>query len=165
MTFSHRGMNVCPICEASLSHHTLYMGNLVPAYTMYHVFPCWQKKEARHRTDFEETVDFSFGLNSNPVVFKNYINRKQVVFRLSTLAKKEHSTGNIQLTSTLAGNIRCSNLKQLMFLVGTLNFPLGMWTCVPRRKVQNGIRMLCVLRWDNKQTPVHTIGVTLLSLL
>ena len=29
---------------ASLSHHTLYMGNLVPAYTMYHVLPCWQKK-------------------------------------------------------------------------------------------------------------------------
>ena len=34
------------ICEASISliHHTLYMGNLVPAYTMYGVFPCWQKK-------------------------------------------------------------------------------------------------------------------------
>ena len=29
----HRGMDVCPICEGSLSHHTLYMGNLVPAYT------------------------------------------------------------------------------------------------------------------------------------
>ena len=39
-------MNVCPICEASLSHHTLYIGNLVPAaYTMYHVFPCWQKEK------------------------------------------------------------------------------------------------------------------------
>ena len=25
-------MNVCSICEASLSHHTLYMGNLVPAW-------------------------------------------------------------------------------------------------------------------------------------
>ena len=37
-------MNVCLICVACLSHHTLYMGNLVPAYTMYHVFPCWQKK-------------------------------------------------------------------------------------------------------------------------
>ena len=37
-------MNVCLICEASLSHHTLYMGNLVPAYTMYHVFPCWKKR-------------------------------------------------------------------------------------------------------------------------
>ena len=49
-TLSHRGMNVCLICEASLSHHTLYMGNLVPAYTMYHVFPCWQKREK----DFEE---------------------------------------------------------------------------------------------------------------
>ena len=24
--FPHRGMNVCPICEASLSHHTLCMG-------------------------------------------------------------------------------------------------------------------------------------------
>ena len=57
-TFSHRGMNVCPICEASLSHHTLYMGNLVPAYTMYHVFPCWPpkkdwQKKMRQRTDFE----------------------------------------------------------------------------------------------------------------
>ena len=37
----------------------LYMGNLVPAYTIYHVFPCWQnnkkdgRKKARHRTDFE----------------------------------------------------------------------------------------------------------------
>ena len=47
------------ICEAALSHHTLYMGNLVPAYAMYmyHVFPCWQKKrwpkkEMHHRTDF-----------------------------------------------------------------------------------------------------------------
>ena len=39
-TFSHRGMNVCLICEASLSHHTLCMGNLVLAYTMYHPFPC-----------------------------------------------------------------------------------------------------------------------------
>ena len=28
--FSHRGMNVCRICEASLSHYTLYMGNLGP---------------------------------------------------------------------------------------------------------------------------------------
>ena len=39
--FLHRGMNVC---EASLSHHTLYMGNLVPAYTMYHDFPAGKKK-------------------------------------------------------------------------------------------------------------------------
>ena len=31
-TFSHRGMNVCPICDASLSHRTLNVGNLVPAY-------------------------------------------------------------------------------------------------------------------------------------
>ena len=36
-------MNICQICEASLSHHTLYMGNLVAMYTMYNVFPCWQK--------------------------------------------------------------------------------------------------------------------------
>ena len=34
-------MNVCLICEASLSHHTLYMGN------MYHVFPCWPKKKGK----------------------------------------------------------------------------------------------------------------------
>ena len=52
------GMNIYPICEASLSHHTLYMGHLVPAYTMYHVFPCWKKRKmanikAHHRTDFE----------------------------------------------------------------------------------------------------------------
>ena len=60
-----------------LAHHTLYMGNLVPAYTMYryHIFPCWQKKrlkrknQARHRTDFEsnrwpETGNF-FGANQS----------------------------------------------------------------------------------------------------
>ena len=41
----YRGMNICLICEASLSHHTLCMENLVPAYTMYHVFPCWQKRK------------------------------------------------------------------------------------------------------------------------
>ena len=68
-------MNVCLICEASLSHHTLYMGNLVPAYTMYHVFPCWQKKKMAkkkvcHRTDFEadrrpETRDFFWTYISN----------------------------------------------------------------------------------------------------
>ena len=43
--FSHRGMNVCLICEASLSRCTLCMGHLVPAYTMYHVFRCWPKKK------------------------------------------------------------------------------------------------------------------------
>ena len=31
--FTSRGMNICPICEASLSHHTMYMGYLFPAYT------------------------------------------------------------------------------------------------------------------------------------
>ena len=40
-------MNVCPVCAASLSHHILYMGNLVPAYTMYHIFPCCQKKKEK----------------------------------------------------------------------------------------------------------------------
>ena len=45
-------MNVCLICEASLSHHTLYTGNLVPVYTMYHIFPCWPPKK-RNGTDFE----------------------------------------------------------------------------------------------------------------
>ena len=47
-------MNVGPI--ASLNHHTLYMGNLVPAYTMYHTFPCkdgLNKLKTRHRTDLE----------------------------------------------------------------------------------------------------------------
>ena len=32
-------MNVCPIYEASLSHHTLYMGNLFIAYTCITYFP------------------------------------------------------------------------------------------------------------------------------
>ena len=36
MTFSHRGMNVCPICDASLSHHTFLYGKfdlvLITAY-------------------------------------------------------------------------------------------------------------------------------------
>ena len=76
MTFSHRGMNVCLICDASLSHHTLYMGNFIPAY-IYHgsritYFPVGKKKRKKrlpkkekvyHRTDFEadrwpETGDF-----------------------------------------------------------------------------------------------------------
>ena len=48
--FPHRGMNVCLICEASLSQHTLYMGNLVPMYTMFYVFPCWPKKKPDVRT-------------------------------------------------------------------------------------------------------------------
>ena len=37
--FPHRGMNVCLICEASLSHHTLYMGNLVAVYICITYFP------------------------------------------------------------------------------------------------------------------------------
>ena len=40
--FTCGGMNVCLICEASLSHHTLYMAKQKR----------WPKK-ARHRTDFE----------------------------------------------------------------------------------------------------------------
>ena len=52
----HMGMNVC-MTETSLIRHTLYTWNLVPAYTMYHVFPAGKKKrwpkKARHRTDFE----------------------------------------------------------------------------------------------------------------
>ena len=47
-------MNVCPICEASLNHHTL---------CMYHFFfksPPQKKKEKKkkkcHRTDFEEDL-------------------------------------------------------------------------------------------------------------
>ena len=53
------GINICLICEASLSHHTLYMGNLVPTYTMYHVISLLAKKikmagkKVHHRTDFE----------------------------------------------------------------------------------------------------------------
>ena len=42
---------VCPICAASLSHHTLYVGNLVPAHKMYHVFPCWPKKDGRKKKE------------------------------------------------------------------------------------------------------------------
>ena len=38
-------MNICPICEASLSYHTLYVGNLVPAYTCITYFPVAKKKD------------------------------------------------------------------------------------------------------------------------
>ena len=44
MTFSHRGMNVCPICEASHSRHTLYIGNFVPMHTWCLYFPIGKKK-------------------------------------------------------------------------------------------------------------------------
>ena len=53
-------INVCPICEASFSHHTLYNYEKFGPYVyMNHVFPRWPKKDyqkttkARHRTDFE----------------------------------------------------------------------------------------------------------------
>ena len=61
MTFSHRGMNVCPICEASLSHHTLCMKFGPSVYSSMY-FPVGQKnvkkkkknlKKARHCSDFE----------------------------------------------------------------------------------------------------------------
>ena len=52
--FSRRVMYVCPICEASLSHHTLYMGHFVAAYTMLEKRRLQiQIKKTRHRTDFE----------------------------------------------------------------------------------------------------------------
>ena len=41
-------MNVCPICEASLIHYTLYMGNLVAVYTCITYFPVGKKKKTRH---------------------------------------------------------------------------------------------------------------------
>ena len=44
--FPHRGMNVCLICEASLSlnsQHTLYLWEIW--HTMYHVFPPGDKKK------------------------------------------------------------------------------------------------------------------------
>ena len=71
--FSHtcRGMNVCLICEASLSHHTLYMGNLGPrvynvSYITLLAKQKYGKKKAHHHTDFEanrwpETGDFFGG--------------------------------------------------------------------------------------------------------
>ena len=45
--FHIRGMNVCPICEASLSHHTLYInGKFGPRGTyMYMYFPTGLKKD------------------------------------------------------------------------------------------------------------------------
>ena len=51
--FSHRGMNICPNCKASLSHHTLYMGNLVPAFSCRKIT---QKNQARSRTNFEANL-------------------------------------------------------------------------------------------------------------
>ena len=46
--FSHRGMNVCPMCEASLNHHTLYNEDFGPHVYMYHVFLCWQNKTTKN---------------------------------------------------------------------------------------------------------------------
>ena len=46
-------MNVSPICVASVSHHTHcinIMGNLVPGYVHYHVFPCWQKQKIAEKS-------------------------------------------------------------------------------------------------------------------
>ena len=47
-TFSHRGTNICPICEVSLSYHNLCMRNfgLVPInmYACITHFTGWQKK-------------------------------------------------------------------------------------------------------------------------
>ena len=40
---SHWSMYVCPICEASLIHHTLYMRHLVAAYTCITYFPVRKK--------------------------------------------------------------------------------------------------------------------------
>ena len=60
--FSRRGINVCPVCEASLSHHILYLGNLVAVYTCITYFLFGKKKEitkqkkenkARHCNNFE----------------------------------------------------------------------------------------------------------------
>ena len=67
-------MNICPICDAALSHHTL--GNLVPMYTCTCTtyFPVGQKKKitkkkkkAHLHTDFEadwwpETRGFFVGV-------------------------------------------------------------------------------------------------------
>ena len=42
ITFSHKGMSICPIYEASLSHHTLYIWEIWSGSNncvdMYHVF-------------------------------------------------------------------------------------------------------------------------------
>ena len=48
-TFSQRGTNVCLICEASLSHHTLYMGNLSPLIQCIKYFHVGQKKKKNGR--------------------------------------------------------------------------------------------------------------------
>ena len=48
--------NFCPICDASLNNHTLYMRNLVPTCTCIMSFPYGKKKIKKkkvcHRTDF-----------------------------------------------------------------------------------------------------------------
>ena len=58
-------MNVCPICAASLSHHTLCMGIWIGSSNcvyMYHIFSLVgqikkitekRKTKTVHRTDFE----------------------------------------------------------------------------------------------------------------
>ena len=63
-----RGMNVCLICESSLSHHALKMGNLIPAYTCITYFPVTKTpKSASPHRKFEAdlwrmTHDPIFGL-------------------------------------------------------------------------------------------------------
>ena len=59
MTFSHRGVNICPICEASLRHHTLY-GKFGRRVYLYHVCPCWRKKRITKKKTHET---FLLGLN------------------------------------------------------------------------------------------------------
>ena len=62
------------VCEASLSHHTLYMGNLVPMYTCI-TLPHWRKKHITapilKLTDDQKSDFFSFGLKPFERFFKD----------------------------------------------------------------------------------------------
>ena len=77
--FHTGGMNVCLICEASLSYHTLYIWNLVSAYTCITYFPVCKKKDypqnkpknaSPHRFwSWQMTRNLSFFGGPNPVMF------------------------------------------------------------------------------------------------
>ena len=74
---SHRGKNVCPICEASLSHHTLYMGNLVPAYTCITYFPVGKNKKRLPKKHNKTAIDF---VNKILSLYNIYVKCKSQAF-------------------------------------------------------------------------------------
>ena len=128
------------ICEASLSHHTLYMGSLVSAYTcITYKFPCWQKinknykkerkQKVSHRTDFEadpwpETKDYFWGpykklcghrymlLCMVSLKWQNLITQTQISWSLL------YAEQNLQVQANRHGNGELSSKQPKRFKLG-----------------------------------------------